>query len=208
LLYGARVSLVVGLGSTAVALLIGTPIGMAAGYFRGRVDGGISVLTDAFLAFPPLVFLLALVTVLEPSLSTIFVAFALLGIPTVVRLARANSLSLTEREFVIAARSLGARPRRVLFREILPNLAVPLLSFSMVIVAALILGEASLSFLGLGIKAPQPSWGNMIAESQTVLTDHPHAILVPAFTLFLTVVAFNRLGEAARMRWDTRTSAM
>ncbi len=208
LVYGARVSLVVGLGGTLVALLIGTPIGIAAGYFRGRFDGVVSVLTDSLLAFPPLVFLLALVAVLRPSLSTIFVAFSILGVPTIVRLARANTMTLAQREYVIAAQAAGARPARILFRELLPNLTVPLLSFSMVIVAALILGEASLSFLGLGIEAPQPSWGNMIAEAQTVLTEHPHAILVPAFTLFFTVVAFNRLGEAARRRWDTRTSAL
>jgi peptide/nickel transport system permease protein len=208
LVWGARVSLIVGVGCTAVGLAIGTGLGVVAGYYKGRVEVGLNLLTDFLLAFPPLVFLLALVAVLRPSLRSLFFAFALLTVPTIIRLSKANTLVFAQRDFVLAARALGARHRRIVFREVLPNVLRPLLSYSMVIVASLIVAEASLSFLGLGIKAPTPSWGNMIAESQTVIQQDPHAILVPAIVLFLTVFSFNRLGEAGRARRETRQSVL
>jgi peptide/nickel transport system permease protein len=200
LIFGGRVSLVIGLGCVVVGGTIGTAVGLAAGYFRGRIEEVVDAITDALLAFPPLVFLLAIVAVLRPSLSTEFISLALLSIPTFVRLAKASTYGVAQREFVLAARGIGARNSRIIVKDILPNIAMPLFSYAMTIVAALMIAEASLSFLGLGIKPPQPSWGNMIAESQTVLQQDPHAILVPAAFLFITVMAFNRLGEAGRRR--------
>lgn len=208
LIHGARVSLLVGVRGTAAALAIGTAIGLLAGYLRGKFDNVANVFTDTLLAFPPLVFLLAMVTMFDASMVTIFIAFTVLATPTVVRIARANTKVVAEHEFVLAARAMGAGTQRVLVREILPNVLIPLMSYAMVIIAALILGEASLSFLGLGIQPPTPSWGNMIAESQTVMRDHPHTLLVPSATLFLTVMAFNRLGEEARTRWDAKEAAL
>jgi peptide/nickel transport system permease protein len=196
--YGARIALVVGVGSTAIGLTIGTVIGMLAGYWRGRSEAVIDIVADSLLAFPALVFLLGLVVVLRPRLSTLFIAFTILIVPTVIRLAKANTYAFANREFVRAARSLGASHRRILFRELLPNVIPSLLSFSMVIVASVIIGEATLSFLGLGIQPPTPSWGNMIADAETNLQQYPHTLLAPAAALFFSVMAFNRLGESAR----------
>ena len=208
LIWGARVSLIVGVGCTAVGLAVGTGIGIIAGYYRAKAEAFIDLLTNTLLALPPLVFLLALVAVLQPSLQTLFIAFAVLTVPTIVRLAKANTYAFAQREFVVAAGALGATDRRILVREILPNVARPLLSYSTVIVAALIVAEASLSFLGLGIKPPSPSWGNMIAESQTNIQQDPHAIVVPATVLFVTVFSFNRLGEAGRVRRESRQAML
>ncbi len=196
--YGARVALLVGVGCTAIGLVVGTAVGMLAGYWRGRSEAVIDIITDSLLAFPSLVFLLGLVVVLKPHLSTLFVAFTILIIPTVIRLAKGNTYAFANREFVRAARALGASNRRILVREILPNVMPSLLSFGMVIVASVIIGEATLSFLGLGIQPPTPSWGNMIADAETNLQQYPHALLAPAAALFVSVMAFNRLGDSAR----------
>jgi peptide/nickel transport system permease protein len=208
LIWGARVSLIIGLGCTAVSLIAGSALGILGGYFRGRLEWVLMVVTDALLAFPPLVFLLALMSVLRPSLWTLFLAFVLLTVPTVIRLSRASTYVVAEREFVLAAKALGASSWRIMFREILPNVIRPLLSFSMVIVAYLIVEAAALSFLGLGIPPPSPSWGDMIAESQTVLQQDPQGVLIPAVILCMTVIAFNRLGEAGRQKADSRGSVL
>jgi peptide/nickel transport system permease protein len=125
-----------------------------------------------------------------------------------VRLSRANTYSIREREFVLAARSVGARNRRIMVREIVPNVVESLLSYATVIVAALIVAEASLSFLGLGIQPPSPSWGNMISQADIVIQQSPQGVVIPAIFLFLTVVSFNRLGEAGRARRETRQSVL
>jgi peptide/nickel transport system permease protein len=171
---------------------------MLAGYFRGWFEAVTDVLTNTLLAFPQLILVIALVVILRPSLGTLFLAFTILSIPTVIRLARAQTYSIVNRGFVQAARALGATHRRILLREVLPNVIPPLLPFSMVLVASLIIGEATLSFLGLGIQPPTPSWGNMIADAENTLQQDPHYLLVPGITLFITVMAFNRLGERAR----------
>ncbi len=157
--YGARVALVVGVGCTAIGLAIGTAVGMMAGYWRGRSEVVIDILTDSLLAFPALVFLLGLVVILRPHLSTLFIAFTILIIPTVIRLAKGNTYAFANREFVRAARALGASHRRIVVREILPNLIPSLLTFSMVVVASVIIGEATLSFFGCGHPAPHAILG-------------------------------------------------
>jgi peptide/nickel transport system permease protein len=143
---------------------------------------------------------------LQPSVRTVTAALAILTIPTYVRLARANTLVVAQKEFVTAAASLGARGRRVVVREILPNVAVPILSYSFVIVAALIVAEASLSFLGLSVARPEPTWGNMIAAGQPDFERVPHLVFVPGVVLFTTVVALNRVGEAVRATLDPRVA--
>ncbi len=208
LIWGARVSLLVGVGCTAIGLVVGTTLGMLAAYYKGWVDRLVRLIIDSLLAFPPLVFLLALVAVLRPSVQTLFIAFSVLTIPTIVRLARASASRLSQREYVVAARAIGSGGRRIMVKEILPGVMRVLLPYSMVIVAALIVAEASLSFLGLGVQQPNPSWGNMIAGSENVLQQDPQGIIVPAAILLLTVVAFNRLGERARQRTDTRQSVL
>lgn len=198
-IWGGRVSLLMSLGAVAIGMAVGGTIGILAGYLRRLTDAITGVFTNSLLAFPPLVLLLALVAVLSPSPRNIAIALGILIIPANVRLARANTILFAEREFVHAARSIGAKRSRVMVRELLPNVILPLISYGFVIVAALIVAEASLSFLGLGIQQPSPSWGNMIAEglNGTFETD-PHVVVVPGLVLFTTVFAFNVVGERLR----------
>lgn len=202
LMYGARVSLVVGIGGVVCGVLVGGAIGIIAGYFRGRTDTVVSVLSDTMLAFPPLILLMALVTILEPNVRNVAIALGIMVVPTYVRLVRANTMSQRSREFVTAARSLGASNRRIMVREIAPNLVLPVLSYSFMVVAVLIVAEASLSYLGLSIPRPEPTWGNMIAAGQSEFQEYPYLVLVPGAALFLTVFSLNRIGETARRMWD------
>lgn len=202
--YGARVSLTVGIGAVLIGMTIGAALGLAAGYYRGKLDTVVSVLTDSTLAFPPLILLLAMVTVLEPNVRNVTVALAVIGIPTYVRLARANTFVYSQREFVLAARALGDRNRNIIFRELLPNVLLPIVSFSFLIIAVLIVAEASLSFLGLSVPRPTPTWGNMISAGQNRFDENPHIVFIPGAVLFLTVFSFNRLGDRARELWDPR----
>jgi len=205
-LYGARSSLVVSVGAVALAMAAGGAIGIVAGYFGRLADAVVGIATNSLLAVPPLILLIALGTVLDPSLRNIAIALSLLALPGMIRMARAAALTFAQREFVLAAESLGASRWRIMTRELLPNVVLPLASYGMVMVSVLIVAEASLSFLGLGVQQPNPSWGNMIAEGQEndVFVQHPHIVLVPGLTLFITVFAFNLIGEKARRRWDPR----
>ncbi|MDF5752859.1 ABC transporter permease [Spongiactinospora sp. TRM90649] len=205
IVYGARVSLVVSLAAVIIGMVVGGAIGILAGYLRGPVDTVVGVLTNSLLAMPPLILLIALATVLAPNLRNITIGLTLLALPSMIRMARANTLAFAQREFVLAARSMGADKLRIMVKELLPNVFLPLASYGMVIVSVLIVAEASLSFLGLGIKPPEPSWGNLIAEGEGgVFQEHPHIVLMPGLALFLTVFSLNLLGEKARNRWDSR----
>lgn len=206
-IYGARTSLVVALSAAAIGTVVGGAIGILAGYFRRGVDRAVMIGTNALLAVPPLILLIALASVLDPNLRNVALALSLLTIPSMVRLARANTLAFSQREFVLAARAMGATGWRVMTRELLPNVVLPVLSMAMVMISVLVVAEASLSFLGLGVEPPEPTWGNMIAEGQgDVFQEHPHVVLVPGAFLFLTVFAFNLVGERARKRWDPRSA--
>jgi peptide/nickel transport system permease protein len=202
-IYGARISLEVSLGAVAIGLTVGAVIGIVAGYFRGRTDNVASLLVDSLLAFPPLILLLAVVAAVEPNARNIAFALAVVTVPTLVRLARANTLTLAQREFVLASRAMGATNRRIIFRELLPNVIRPLMSYAFLIVAVLIVAEASLSFLGVGIQRPTPTWGNMIAAGQETFEQVPHLVFVPGAVMFTTVFAINRVGDRARRFWDT-----
>ncbi|MEV6162259.1 ABC transporter permease [Streptomyces sp. NPDC052052] len=205
-LYGARSSLLISLSAVAIGTVVGGAIGMVAGYFQKTVDRAVGIATNSLLAVPPLILLIALATVLEPRLRNVALALSLLTIPGMVRLARATTMAYANREFVVAARAMGATRSRILLRELLPNVLLPLLSLAVVMISVLIVAEASLSFLGLGIQPPEPTWGNMIAEAEgRVFQAHPHIVLVPGAFLFLTVFAFNIVGEKARGRWDSRS---
>jgi peptide/nickel transport system permease protein len=198
ILYGARISLIVGLGAALIGVLIGGTIGMVAGYFAGRTGAVIRFITDWMLVFPPLIFLLGLVAVLKPSTPNVVLALGILAIPAYIRLSRANTLSVMGREYVLAARALGTKDSAILRREILPNVALPLISYTFIIIPTLIVAEASLSFLGLGIKRPQPTWGNMIAAGQSILERSPHVIYAPGLALILTVFELNVVGDRIR----------
>lgn len=201
-IYGARVSLVIGTVAGFAGLMIGTIIGLLGGYLGRRVDWFISLLTDSMLAFPPLILLLALASILTPSVTTIMVGLTLITLPNFVRIARAQTIAWSSREFVRAAKNMGASNSRILIREILPNVLPALGSFFPIVVAALIVAEGSLSFLGLGIPPPQPSWGGMISDGKSLLADSPHVVFVPAMVIFFTVFSLNQVGDHLRSRFD------
>uniref|UniRef100_A0AAU3H212 ABC transporter permease n=1 Tax=Streptomyces sp. NBC_01401 TaxID=2903854 RepID=A0AAU3H212_9ACTN len=205
-LYGARSSLLISLSAVAIGTVVGGAVGMIAGYFGKATDRAVGIVTNSVLAVPPLILLIALATVLQPNLRNVAFSLALLTVPGMVRLARATTLAYANREFVMAARAMGATRSRIILRELLPNVLLPLLSLAVVMISVLIVAEASLSFLGLGIQPPEPTWGNMIAEGEGgAFEEHPHLVLVPGAFLFLTVFAFNIVGEKARGRWDSRS---
>ena len=208
LLHGARVSFLVGVATLAISLLIGVALGAAAGWAGGWLDEALVRLIDVFLAFPGLLLAIALAAVLGPSLTNVVLALSLLGWPGYARLARAEVAALRRREFVHAAEALGARPARIVLAHVLP-LAVPTLlvqaTFGM---AGAIVAEASLSFLGLGVAPPTPSWGSMIAEGRTFLLVAPHVILFPGLALAATVLALQLLGDGLRDVLDVRDAGL
>jgi peptide/nickel transport system permease protein len=208
LVYGARVSLIVGFLAPVIGVVIGAFLGMLAGYFRGRFEtltvGGVDVL----LAFPPLVFILAVTAYMGQSVFNITLVIGVLSVPAFTRVARAVTLSLSEREFVVAARALGATHSRILLRELLPNVALPLVAFFLLGVAVTIVVEGALSFLGLGVPPPAPSWGSMIAEGRENLDIAPWLAFLPALFMFLSVLAFNIVGDTLRALTDPRPGAL
>ena len=208
LVFGARISLSVGLIAPVLGLIVGGGLGMLAGYFRGRFEtlvvGGIDVL----LAFPPLVLALAITTYLGQSVLNITITLGILSIPALTRVARAATLTFAEREFVTAARALGAGHGRILMRELLPNIALPLIAFFLLAVAVIIVVEGALSFLGLGIPPPAPSWGGMIGEGRESLEIAPRIAFLPAGAMFLSVLAFNIVGDTLRAITDPRQTAL
>ncbi|HEY2301258.1 MAG TPA: ABC transporter permease [Acidimicrobiales bacterium] len=210
-IYAARVSLSTALFAVALSMLVGVTIGMLAGYYGGWLDSVIGVGTDASLAIPALVLLIGIAAVLgvpktvPQAILKEGAALAIVGIPTMIRLARANTLAFSKREFVVASRALGAKNRRILVKHLLPNVMLPIISYTFIIVAVLIVAEGSLAFLGLGLQQPQPTWGNMIAEGTlSVLQQYPHIPLAPGVFMFLTVFSLNRVGDRARRVWDPR----
>jgi len=201
---------VISMSAIIIGVTVGGLIGVVAGFYRKNVDRTIGIVTNAVLAVPPLILLIALAAILEPGVRNMAFALALLTIPSMVRIARANTISFAQREFVLAARGMGASRARIMLRELVPNVALPLFSMAVVSISALIVAEASLSFLGLGIPQPEPTWGNMISEAQAgnTMEDHPFILIVPGVFLFLTVFSFNLLGEKAQQRWDPRSAKL
>jgi peptide/nickel transport system permease protein len=199
-IFGGRVSLTVAICATLLGMVIGTAIGMVAGYFRGPVSAVLDTLTDAVLAFPPLLLLVALAGVLDPSLVNLVFTLGLLSVPLFIRVARANTIAVTQRPFVMAARSLGSGHGRIMAREILPNIVLPVSSFALIAAATLVIAEASLSYLGLGIRPPTPSWGQMIYGGRGQLETAPYQVFVPVITLMLTIFSLNVIGDWARAR--------
>ena len=208
LIYGARISLTVGLLAPVIGVTVGGCLGMLAGYFRGRFETLTVAGVDVLLAFPPLVFALAVTAYLGQSVLNLTLVIGVLGIPAFTRVARAVTLSLSEREFVTAARALGATHTRILLRELLPNVALPLLAFFLLGVAVTIVVEGALSFLGLGVPPPAPSWGSMIGEGRESLDLAPWLAFLPAGFMFATVLAFNIVGDTLRALTDPRPGTL
>jgi peptide/nickel transport system permease protein len=204
LMHGARVSLSVGLITPCFGILMGGILGMLAGFYRGRLESFIMVIMDAILAFPAMVLLLVITFYLGPSLENIIFALGFLSTPHFSRVARANTLAFSEREFVQSARMLGQTDFSIMIREILPNIMMPLIVYALLVVSYMIVAEGALSFLGLGVPAPTPSWGAMISEGREALDEAPHITLIPALILFLTVLSFNLIGDSLKRVLDSK----
>ena len=204
LLYGARVSLWVGFVAVGIALCIGVSLGLIAGFFGGLIDELVMRAVDVMLCFPSFFLILAVIAFLEPSLGNIMVVIGLTSWMGVARLVRAESLSLRNREFVDAARLAGARAPRLLLRHILPNALAPVLVSATLGIAGAILIESALSFLGLGVQPPDPSWGNMLLEGKDVLEIAPWMSMYPGLAILVTVLGYNLLGETLRDILDPR----
>jgi peptide/nickel transport system permease protein len=197
-IYGARTSLMIGAIAVLVGLAVGLVVGLLAGWYGKSVDAVIGIATNSILAFPPLILLLAIVAVYGSSVRTLALGLAVISVPTYTRLMRAQTLAVRQREFVLAARAMGASNRRLMWKEVLPNALLPVVSYSFIVLAAVIVAEGTLSYLGVGVPSPQPSWGGMIAGGQRKLKTDPHLVFVPAAVMFLTVLSFNRVGEVLR----------
>jgi peptide/nickel transport system permease protein len=206
--YGARISLTVGLFAPVIGLTIGGALGLLAGYFRGRFESFVVGSMDVLLAFPPLILALAVTAFLGQSVLNLTCILGVLSIPAFMRVARAATLTFARREFVIAAQALGATHARILLRELLPNVALPLLAFFLLGIAVIIVVEGSLSFLGLGVPPPISSWGSMIGEGRESLDVAPRLAFIPAIGMFLTVLSFNLVGDTLRALTDPRQGAL
>jgi peptide/nickel transport system permease protein len=205
--HGAQVSVVVSITAVTVGAVIGGLLGVLAGYLRGRVEGAVLAASDVVLAFPGLVLLLVLLAYIGRSLLAISLIIGLLSIPLYARVARANTLSVTENDYVRAAGILGATRRRLVFREILPNIVLPLSAYAFVALGRVIVLEGSLAFLGLSVKPPDPTWGQMIADSKRHLAETLWPVIVPSAAMFLTVLSLSLVGDRMRHRIDVRGAA-
>jgi len=212
---GARVSLEVALIATGIAVFIGVIIGLVSGFYRGIVDTALSRLIDVVLAFPILLLGLGLAAacsgangclggLIQPGLPVVIMVIAIINWTYIARIVRGQVLSLREKEFIEAARSLGASNNRIIVREVLPNLVAPLIVYSSLLIPANILLEAALSFLGVGVPAGTPSWGSMIAEATSLFPDAWWFMLFPGLALLFTVLAFNLVGDGLQDALDPR----
>jgi len=204
LLYGGRASLEVGLAVTAIGLLVGGTLGAYAGFVGGWRDGIIMRILDVLIAFPALVLAVAIAERLGPGqLHTIW-ALSFFGVPALARVARAATLRVRENNFILAADLAGNGRLRTLLRHVVPNILPELITFSLLGIGIIIVLEGALSFLGLGIQPPQPSWGNMISDGSGILSAQPKFVLLPSGALFIAVLSFNLLGESLRARWSAQ----
>jgi peptide/nickel transport system permease protein len=204
LLYGARPSIGVGFAAVGVAMLVGVPIGLLAGYFGGLLDTVVSRIVDVLLAFPYVLLAIAIVAALGPGLFNAMLAVGIAGVPYYVRIVRASALALRDQEFIQASRALGAGHGRILFRHVLPNALSPLIVAATLDVGWMITAAAGLSFLGLGAQPPQPEWGVMLSDGRQYVGVAPHLALVPGFAIFSVVLALNLVGDGLRDALDPR----
>jgi peptide/nickel transport system permease protein len=199
-IYGGRISLLVGLATVLISVTIGVVAGSLSGYFGGWLDQSLMRLVDILMAFPGILLAIALTAVLGPGLDHVILALCLIGWTGYARLVRGEILSLREREFVQAARGLGCPPKRIILRHLIPNLLPPLLIQATFGLAAAIVAEGSLSFLGLGVEPPAPSWGSMLNDGRQFLLIAPHLTTYPGLALMLTVLALNIVGDTLQER--------
>jgi peptide/nickel transport system permease protein len=203
-LWGTRASLLAGVFSVSISLLLGVPIGLAAGFLGGFVDALISRITDAFLACPFLILAIALAAFLGPSLGNAMIAIGVSATPIFVRLTRAAVLNVKVEDYIEAARAVGNPPLRIALRHVLPNIAAPMIVQATLAIAAAVIAEASLSFLGLGQQPPAPSWGSMLDAAKNYIDNAPWMAIWPGLAIFLLVLSFNLLGDGLRDALDPR----
>jgi peptide/nickel transport system permease protein len=204
IVHGSRVALLVGIIAVGIGVILGTPIGAISGYYRGKVDEVIMRFMDAVLAFPPILMALVVVTILGPSLFNTMLAIGVDYIPRFARVIRGSVLSEREKEYVEAGRMVGEANFSILFRQILPNSLSPLIVQSTVFIAYAMLTEAALSFLGLGIQPPNPSWGSMLNEAKLFIESDPYLAIIPGLAISITVLGFNLFGDGLRDILDPR----
>ncbi|HSW65117.1 MAG TPA: oligopeptide ABC transporter permease [Dissulfurispiraceae bacterium] len=204
MIWGSRVSLKVGFVAAGIAISIGILIGAVAGFYGGRVDSVLMRFVDVMLAFPTLFLILAVIAILEPSISTIMIIIGLTGWMNVARLVRAEFLTLKERDFIAAARAAGAADLRIIFRHILPNALAPVFVSATFGIAGAILTESGLSFLGLGVQPPDPSWGNILTAGKDNITVAWWLSVFPGIAILITVLSYNLVGEGLRDALDPR----
>jgi peptide/nickel transport system permease protein len=202
--WGTRASMLAGVVSVSISLLLGVPIGLAAGFLGGWIDAAISRVIDAFLACPFLILAIALAAFLGPSLTNAMIAIGISATPIFARLTRGAVIHVKVEDYIEAARALGASPLRQALRHVLPNIAAPLIVQATLAIAAAVIAEASLSFLGLGQQPPAPSWGSMLNTAKNYVDNAPWMAIWPGLSIFLLVLAFNLLGDGLRDALDPR----
>lgn len=202
LLYGARTSLLIGLVANGIAVLIGTLLGVIAGYAKGFLGAAIMRFTDLMMAFPPLLLAIALAAILKPGLSIVIVVIALVNWVQIARVIYTETTSLAEREYIEAARALGASTPRILFRHLIPHLVPTIIVYATLGIATTVLLEAMLSFLGRGVQPPTPAWGMMIFESQSYFLNAPWLVFIPGAAILIVALAFNLAGDGLRDALD------
>ncbi len=207
ILYGARISLLVGFASVAGSITIGTVIGAVAGYFGGKIDAILMRIVDVIISIPTIFLLITLVTIFQPGVDKLILIFALTGWTFTARLVRGEFLSLRTREFVLASKTIGTRSHTIIFSHILPNAMGPIIVSATLGVGGVILAESALSYLGLGIQPPTPSWGNMLQDAQnfTIMLKHWWYPLFPGLMILFTVLSFNFVGDGLRDALDPKT---
>ena len=204
LMYAGRISLSVGFAATLLSVLMGVMVGLVAGFYRGVIGAVLMRFVDAMLCFPTIFLLLAVAALIEPSVTSIVVLIAVASWMEVARVVEGQVRSLRERDFALAAESLGASDLRIMFRELLPNAVAPIVVAATLNIAHAILAESYISFLGFGIQPPTPSWGNMLENAQSYLTNAPWLAIVPGLAITLTVTSFNFIGDGLRDALDAR----
>ncbi|MEK4131432.1 nickel transporter permease [Solibacillus sp. FSL W8-0474] len=204
ILHGARISLTVGLSAVLISAVAGSFLGIIAGYYGRWVDTIISRIFDILLAFPSILLAIAIVSILGPSLQNALIAIAVINIPNFGRLIRSRVLSIKEEEYIHAAKAIGMRNTRILWKHILPNSMTPVIVQGTLAIATAIIEAAALGFLGLGAEAPQPEWGKMLADARMFLLNAPWAMIFPGLAIMLTVIGFNLMGDGLRDALDPK----
>ncbi len=201
-IYGTRIALIVGLASSLIAVVLGVAVGAAAGYFGGRIDAFLSLLIDTLMAFPLIALLILLAAVLGPSLTTTIIVIGMTVWARYARVVRAEVMSLRERDFVSAARAMGSQTGRILLQHVIPNVLSSVIVLASLQIGTIIILESALSFLGLGVRPPTPTWGGILADGRAFILRYPHIAIFPGIMIVATVLAFNFVGDGLRDALD------